>query len=586
MFKGRNLTKLKKINSMSQFDKRKLDKENQKNENQLIDTYKYFGKKRIKKSISLGKIFLSLPKKEIYQIKSRNTSIAQFQRKKPHFDTTRPVYIDNRKNIKELSQLNSVLNNNILNDIERRVLGKNNNINFRRNKLDSRKLIIYKQFNSSGFDRHIVTSKSCNDIFSENKNTSDIKFNKTREINILESQKFLTNTAYNFNISNKLKDKQSILSTVEYSNINRKKNFIEKKYKYSRENILQSFADMNKLNFKIRDKRYLINRKKYYFVQNDYLIDIEDYSNLKKEVERFNNNSLALLKKENGNLFSYIGSIVSPKKFSEKYRDPLNNSFEAQLKEENNKKEKKIINLDILSGVELLKEIKKYLEKIKTEKNVSKGKHFLYKLKRIIIKKMAYLDHLKVSLGDILKYYKISKTAYSYPQTDQLIMAIRNKDYSSCCDILDKYKYIVLDFDYFHLTALHWAAKLNYFEIIPKLMEYGAYVNEKDLWGNTPLHISVSRNYFETTIFLLIFLASPFSKDNHNKTPIDCSKDLQFNYIFKKITDIHLKCLISRQKFYYENVQKEFINFAIFELSNLLNPIALSLIKDLKKYYK
>ena len=233
-----------------------------------------------------------------------------------------------------------------------------------------------------------------------------------------------------------------------------------------------------------------------------------------------------------------------------------------------------------------MKEIKKYLEKIKTEKNVQKGKHFLYKLKRIIIKKMAYLDHLKVSLGDILKYYKISKTAYSYPQTDQLIMAIRNKDYSSCCDILDKYKYIVLDFDYFHLTALHWAAKLNYFEIIPKLMEYGAYVNEKDLWGNTPLHISVSRNYFETTIFLLIFLASPFSKDNHNKTPIDCSKDLQFNYIFKKITDIHLKCLISRQKFYYENVQKEFINFAIFELSNLLNPIALSLIKDLKKYYK
>ena len=189
MFKGRNLTKLKKINSMSQFDKRKLDKENQKNENQLIDTYKYFGKKRIKKSISLGKIFRSFPKKEIYQIKSRNTSIAQFQRKKPHFDTTRPVYIDNRKNIKELSQLNSVLNNNILNDIERRVLGKNNNINFRRNKFDSRKLIIYKQFNSSGFDRHIVTSKSCNDIFSENKNTSDIKFNKTREINILESQK-------------------------------------------------------------------------------------------------------------------------------------------------------------------------------------------------------------------------------------------------------------------------------------------------------------------------------------------------------------------------------------------------------------
>ena len=49
--------------------------------------------------------------------------------------------------------------------------------------------------------------------------------------------------------------------------------------------------------------------------------------------------------------------------------------------------------------------------------------------------------------------------------------------------------------------------------------------------------------------------------------------------------DIHLRNIISRQKNYYESVQKEFSNFVIFEFSNLLNPVALSLIKDLKANY-
>ena len=55
--------------------------------------------------------------------------------------------------------------------------------------------------------------------------------------------------------------------------------------------------------------------------------------------------------------------------------------------------------------------------------------------------------------------------------------------------------------------------------------------------------------------------------------------------ISKKIVDIHFKCIISKQKNYYETVQKEFSNFIIFEFSNLLNPVALSLIKGLKANY-
>ena len=388
-----------------------------------------------------------------------------------------------------------------------------------------------------------------------------------------------------FNQSNKFKEKQSVLSTLEFSNIKRNQEKVQKKYKYSRENILKSFSDVNRRSYIVKDKNYLIYRKKYFFVKDPFIIGIDNEEKLKQKVKKFNENSLFLLLKENQKLFSQIGRIVEKGKFSEKFRDPLNNSFDKELEEERKIKEKNIIKLNILSGVDLLKEMDKEIEKRKIVKKTTKNKPILFSLKRFIIKKMEYLRHLQINFKEIINNYKMSKTAFSYPQTEYLIMAIRNKNYDDCCDILDKYKHIVLDFDFFHFTPLHWAAKLNFFEIIPKLISYGAPVNEQNLWGDTPLHISVTQKYYETSIFLLLYSASPFIKNNSNQKPFDCNNDVQLNTMYKKIRDIHLKNFCSRQKNIYENIQKEFSNFVIFEFSNLLNPVALSLIKGLKSNY-
>ena len=372
---------------------------------------------------------------------------------------------------------------------------------------------------------------------------------------------------------------------MEYSTIKRDKPKISKKYQYSRENILKHFSDNTRHSFKNMDKEYFKLKKKYNFVNNTNLMKIDNYDELKKKTKQFNKISLNILLKESKKLFSRARRIVEGSKFSQKFRDPLNNSFEQELKEERKIKDKNIIKLNILSGVNIIKDIDKEIEKRKIVKKVIKGKPFLSKIKRIIIRKMVYLKHIQITLEEILHNYKISKTAFIYPQTEYLIMSIRNKNFETCCDILDKYKYIVLDHDYFNLTPLHWAAKLNYFQIIPKLIAYGAPVNAQNLWGNTPLHFSANKNYFETSIFLLLYLASPFIKNKHNKAPFDCNKDVQINIISKKIKDIHYKNIIGRQKFFYENVQKEFCDFIIDEFSNILNPIALELIKDLKSNY-
>jgi len=590
MKKGEKKYKFKKVNTLSEFERRKLIKEKKNAELKLLDTQKYFGKIKLKKVISLRNMLSPLEKrKSTIPRKSTNNSIAFFPRKKKHFDTSKPVYATNNPNFLT-TNFKNIVNSNILKEMSK--VNKLSNkdgykTTIRNNGMKSRKVLIYKQYNNGvGFDQHIMTNKSMPDIAYETKYTSDVKNFKTKDLNINEDQKNQTKYFNLFNnTSNKFKEKQSVLSTVEYSNIKKNKQRLPIKYKFSRENIIKSFSDINIKSYKVLDKNYLIYRKKYHFVKNTYLLDTDDYENLKKEVKKFNKNSLALLIKENGKLFSNIGSIVESKKFSQKFRDPLNNSFDKELKEERKKKEKNIIKLDILSGVDLLKDIDKELERKKIVKKVINVKSLWFKFKRMIIRKMVYLKHIQIGLNEILNNYRRIRTPFSYPQTEHLIMAIRNRKYDICCDILDRYKYIVQDFDYFHLTALHWAAKLNFFEIIPKLIAYGASVNQQNLWGDTPLHISATQNYYETSIFLLLYLASPFIKNNHKKKPFDCTNNIQFNIISKKIMDIHLRNIISRQKNYYESVQKEFSNFVIFEFSNLLNPVALSLIKDLKANY-
>ena len=576
--------KYKKTNTLSEFEMQKLFKESQKGEQHLLGSEKFFGKIKLRKVVSLRNIFGPLDQKEsIRSEKSKDISTVLLPRKKLFFDNSKPIYSDNRKNLMPIKTTNfkNATNSNFFRDMDK--INKLKNItgfeNMKKNiKFNSRKVITNKKYiGGSGFNKNLIVSRSCPDIAAETKYTSDIKNYKTI---MIEEQK---NQLNNFNTT-RFKDKKSALSTMEYSNNTRYNKLFYTKSKYARENILKNF-ERNTGSIKINDPNYLIYRKKYHFVKNIHVLDVDNHEKLKKEIKQFNKNSLALLLKENDKLFSHIGSIVERSKFSEKFRDPLNNSFEKELKEERKIKEKTLIKLNILPGVDLMKEMDEEIEKRKIVKKVIKGKTLLDKLKRMIIKTIAYIKHLNISLKEILNDYKISKISFAYPQTEYLIMEIRNKNYDACCNILDRHKHIVLDYDYFHLTPLHWAAKINFFEIIPKLMSYGAYINEQNLWGDTPLHYSLAQNNFETTIILLLYLASPFIKNKRKEKPFDYTTDVQLNIIRKKIINIYLKNILGRPKKVYENIQKEFSNYIIFEFSNLLTPTALYLVKDIKSNY-
>jgi ankyrin repeat protein len=56
--------------------------------------------------------------------------------------------------------------------------------------------------------------------------------------------------------------------------------------------------------------------------------------------------------------------------------------------------------------------------------------------------------------------------------------------------MLKRNRFIVYDYDPVHQTALHWAAKRNRPEIIGILVDYGAFIDSKDIGGRTPLFVA------------------------------------------------------------------------------------------------
>ncbi len=87
-----------------------------------------------------------------------------------------------------------------------------------------------------------------------------------------------------------------------------------------------------------------------------------------------------------------------------------------------------------------------------------------------------------------------SKTPFEKASSEELIKAAKNGDARSVSSILIQHgKYLVYDFDQVKTltmqkaisqvgqTALHWAAKKDYFAIAQILIDHGADVDAKDL---------------------------------------------------------------------------------------------------------
>ena len=325
-------------------------------------------------------------------------------------------------------------------------------------------------------------------------------------------------------------------------------------------------------------------RKNYPFIINPKPFVPKKFKGLPSSVIKMNKKYSNILKNENEKVFRQYFSIIGKEKFSKKFQNIVN-KYEIQEKDEI--KSETLINENIISGTKLLKEIN--IEE-KKQKNILikvNKKSLFYKFKKAMILLSSKIDSMTLYLGEILSNYKNPKNCYSFHATRDLFFSIKTKNFKLANSILDSNKYIVLDYDYFSMTALHWAAKYNFYQIIPKIIEYGSHIDKKNYIGDTPLLISVKHKFIESTVFLLLYSASPFVKDSKGLDPLYyCKNEFKMKNIFLKAISLHYISLFHPTKYSLEYISREFIEYIVNENKGDMELEAYNIIKEKYEYYK
>jgi hypothetical protein len=342
-------------------------------------------------------------------------------------------------------------------------------------------------------------------------------------------------------------------------------------------------------------------RQKYPFILNPNPIIQKIFTGLPESIKRTNRKYFNIVKNENDKIFTQYFSIIPKEKFSQKFQNirnildfendkikvKYNGKENIILDELNEGKEETLINGKIVSGYKLLKQLNfKEIDLPKYTIKLSK-KVLHYKFKKFIIFLSSKLNNLSIYMSEIIDNYKKPNNSYYFPSSHELFFAIKSKNLKLAENILDNNKHIVLDFDYFQMTALHIAAKYNFYQIIPKLFEYGSHMNDINYIGDTPLLISIKHKSMTSTIFLLLYLASPFIKDKRGFDALYYSKyDFKLNKILKKINLLHYICILGKTKNKIEYIQKHFSEYIIDEYRNDLENDAYNIIYEKLEFYK
>ena len=360
-------------------------------------------------------------------------------------------------------------------------------------------------------------------------------------------------------------DKSSKLSRIT------PKKLKEKKIKFNKSYIKE------KINF---NGKFVPNSNMYNFVIAPLPFGkAKDIKVLAKNFKKMDKRVLKLLEMDNEKLFSSNYSIIERIKFKKKFQNIFIYDKIKFKEKESEEKYKKLINLGIFKdSLKLLKDVKEeankinekelYLNEHKKSKLKNTNKHLiLQKFKKWIIYIYQYIKMRYLSLDEIKKFKSINQS-FTFLLTESLISSIKSKNYDLSCSIIENHKYLVLDFDYYYLTPLHYAVKKNFLELIPKLLEYGSRIDSLNFTGDSPLHVAVKDNLFDSACILLYYLASPFIKDKEGKKPIEVTDDFDMKSLLERTMKIHYLSFfqkgINQQKFIRYNfwilINEEFKN--------------------------
>ena len=408
------------------------------------------------------------------------------------------------------------------------------------------------------------TRKIMKNSFSINNKATNASSMKNIKFNLDKSTPSVKSVRINFsqNFGQSQKEINKAKDEINYQIIEDEKNIFEKKLKKKKR---EEIYNQNVL---------YRNRKKYPFVKISTHSKFQISSDIPETISKINKKLTSLLLKESMGIFQHPINIIKKGQFSQKYENPRDIEYE--------KKEGELYNTkNILFGEYILKD-----EIVKKEENIIKiydRKAVLSKFKKKIMEIYLINQNLIIPMSEIIQKYKLSNNIINYDQTRHLNFYIKLKDLKSALLILSANHHIAIDFDQFYMTPLHIAVKKNFYQIIPYLLRYGAYVDAKNSFGVTPLIICLKKNFYESMMILFLYLANPFLELKKNKNINEKEINYSTKNIIERIKLIHIKNRLLRDTNYYKSVKKGVYKFIINECGDLVEEEFLSFIKIIYK---
>ncbi|CAD8127621.1 unnamed protein product [Paramecium sonneborni] len=118
---------------------------------------------------------------------------------------------------------------------------------------------------------------------------------------------------------------------------------------------------------------------------------------------------------------------------------------------------------------------------------------------------------LGLSIVDVIQKQVFSKKAFSCQFSKEFIFASKQNRIEQMQSFLITHPYLVFQYDYYNMTALHWACKYGWLDMVRLLLHYHADFDALDLMNRTPLSIAIMENHQEIVKLLLNHGAYPWS---------------------------------------------------------------------------
>lgn len=293
-----------------------------------------------------------------------------------------------------------------------------------------------------------------------------------------------------------------------------------------------------------------------------------DFSEVTNKIFKNNKTKKKILAKEAQIKFEEPMSLIKRTHFSKEFQHifETNNQITTYENKNNSK-----LNININKNILIRNNADKQLQQIHNDQKTKRSKLLFTKFKMTIIRAAIHFQRLNIDISEFYLHYKESSTAFVNELTSHLLTAIKELNFKESSYLLNKNKYLVLDFDFYKQTPLHWASKRNFYDLIPLIISCGANINAKDSIGRTPLHLAMELNCKEAALVLLMEGASPFKLDLLGKKYGDYCKSELMKFIIKRGMLLYGINLLGKQKKFYKNMKRGIIYFVVNEINKSVN---------------